>query len=193
MTRRTVLALSLLLLPGLQGCGGLNFMRRPMEGEAAITTPPAGKTLVNFHRPSGWGGGADFPVFDRETLIGNVGGSCMLQYVCDPGEHVFLGTADSTSVIRADLAPDQVYDIVVNIGFGVFKANITLDPITKDHEKRAEVSSWEARENLMIFVDDEKSRNYESRRRDHTRVALQDFLAGEKQDRVRVLGRDDHR
>ena len=168
-------------------------MRPPEPGETALTTPPSGKALVNFHRPSSYGGGADFKIFDRENLIGNVRGGCLFQYVCDPGEHVFVGTSQSTSVVRADLDADRVYDIVVNVGMGFTRPSITFEPITRNHEKRSELGNWEARENLMIFVADEKSQNFQANRLDHTREALSDFLDGEKRDRVLVLSRDDHR
>lgn len=120
--RRIALVLCVLLVSSLQSCG-LAFMRQSMAGETTLSAPPSGKSLVNFHRPSGFGGAADFRIFDRENLIGNVAGGCLFQYVCDPGEHVFVGTSQSTSVVRADLAADKVYDIVINVGMGFIRAD----------------------------------------------------------------------
>ena len=74
--RRIALVLCVLLVSSLQSCG-LAFMRQSMAGETTLSAPPSGKSLVNFHRPSGFGGAADFRIFDRENLIGNVAGGCL--------------------------------------------------------------------------------------------------------------------
>jgi hypothetical protein len=186
----TIAALLVCLL--LPGCG-ISFMHQPGDGENRLTSAPSGKALVNFHRPSTFGGGATYMVFDSERFIGNTKGATQFQYVCDPGEHVFIGSAQKGSAIRSDLAADQVYDIVINIGVGWVTANITMEPITKSHGKRGELADWEARQQLWIFDDDDDCRTIERRRNAWAKETLEDFLNGSHTDRLQALARDDHR
>ena len=87
-----------------------------------LEAPPAGKALVNFHRPySFFGGGDDLPVFDRKKLIGNTkAANTGFQYVCEPGEHVFISRAGRAAVIQANLSAGKVYDIAMDSAPGVW-------------------------------------------------------------------------
>ena len=133
------------------------------------------------------------PVFDSHELIGNTRGKERFQYVCDPGGHTFVAEAQKVTVIQADLLPDQVYDIVVDIGMGWWRANITLEAITRDHERRHLVPEWEANTTLMVFVDDAEAASFEADRRADIDEILADFLRGEKADRLERLTPEDHR
>jgi hypothetical protein len=182
-----ILSLSALL----QGCG-IPHMTRP-EGQQWMTQPPQGKALVNFHRPTSFGAGVDYMVFDATQLIGNTRGRSAFQYVCDPGSHAFLGRAQKVSLVEAELGTDKVYDVVVNVGVGWVRANITLEPITRHHPKRAELSEWIEEESLWVFVEDGDSVAAESRNADWIQEAMRDFLSGEKQERSQPLQPDDCR
>lgn len=189
---RVSIALAILVSLTFQSCG-VRFMRKPAKGEVALVAAPSGKALVNFHRPSGFGGAVDYYVFDQKKLIGNTKGGNLFQYTCDPGEHVFIGTAQRGSAIKADLVAGKVYDVVINVGMGFFTANISLEPITKDHKKRSELPKWEKREQLWVFADDERCRKFEDRRQRWAEDTLNDFLNGSHKDRLQTLGPDDHR
>jgi hypothetical protein len=186
---RPTACLSVLVLTGiLAGCGGTRFMSE----SARITAPPEGKALVNFHRPSNYGGAADFPLYDRTTLIGNLKGKSVVQVPCDPGEHWFIGRADHVSVVQATLEAGQTYDIAVDVGIGVMQANIVLSPLNQGDKRRAEVVKWERSERPMTLTDHQDAAGFEQKHRKDTEEILADFQ-GAKKDRVKVMTAADHR
>ncbi|MCA8959008.1 MAG: hypothetical protein KDC38_00785 [Planctomycetes bacterium] len=168
---------------------GTPYMRE-VEGPA-LASPLSGQSLVNFIRPSGYGGGVDFQVFDRYEFIGNLEGKERFQYVCAPGKHLFIGRKDQVTVVDADLLPDQVYDIVVNVYPGWWQANIKLEPMSDRHPKIAELPEWEERCDLMEY--DGSGERFEGGMRRKLDRIVEDFVHGEKRDRVQVLGPNDHR
>ena len=193
MLNRLALVICCVFAAALQSCGGLQYMRTAEPNETRLTAAPEGMALVNFHRPSNYGGSLDYEVFDRTRLIGNTSGTTLFQYSCEPGEHVFIGVADRASAIQADLAAGGVYDVVVNIAPGWMQANITLEAIGAGHPKRSEVSAWEQREQLMLFVDDEDARSRSERRRAWAEKTLADFLGGSHHERLQRLSATDSR
>ncbi len=181
----------LLMLLGVSGCAP-QYMR-VVEG-SGLARPPAGKSLVNFVRPTGYGKGDQYMVWDTHELIGNTKGKCRFQYVCEPGEHVFIGrTFNSASVVRANVASDNVYDIVINVKPGMFGASITMEPISVNHPKRGEVASWEDRATLYELDPTANTDGLEQSQRGAIDRVLQDFVNGEKSDRLQNLGAGDAR
>ncbi len=84
-----------------------------------ISQPPPGKALVNFHRPSSYGKPVGVPIFDiNGKMLVDMRGASLFQVVCDPGETVFIGWAEHVTVIKADVAPDKIYDIMVDVAPG---------------------------------------------------------------------------
>jgi len=53
-------------------------------------------------------------------------GVSLFQHVCNPGEQVFIVWADHVTVVKADLAADKIYDIMVDVGMGWVQPNIVL-------------------------------------------------------------------
>jgi len=192
MTRKVALFVALVSVGVLSGCGGLKFMRPARPGEE-LKSPPSGMALVNFLRPTGWGGGDLFEVFEGEKLIGTTKGKTRFQVVCSPGEHVFHAKAEKVTVVQAQLLADKIYDVVVDVAMGMWRANIKLAPITKAEPRRNEVAEWEARSSLYVLDPTQNIEAFESKRRADNQEILKDFLSGEKQDRVQKLGPDDHR
>ncbi len=190
--RELVSAVAILCTLWLTGCGSVNFMRKAEPNEI-LSAPPAGKALVNFHRPSNFGGAVDLPIFDREKLIGNCEGNCRFQYVCDPGEHIFIARREQVTVIQADLLSGKTYDIVVDIGMGWIQANIKLAPITRSEERRKLVEAWESSERVIVFVPDERALDFEKRNQKRIQDTLKDFIGGPKQNRVQRLAGNDAR
>lgn len=177
-----------LLLTALTACGGTRFM-----GPAtAVEAPPAGKALVNFHRPSNYGGGADFPIYDRTRLVGNLEGKSMFQYIAEPGEHLFIGRADKVSVVKAQLAADKVYDIAVDVGMGMMQANVHLAALGKGDERRAKLADWQAKERVIGLSDQAEADRFAERKRKDIEKIIADF-EGPKKDRVQLLAADDCR
>ncbi len=193
MNLRLFAAFALLLLCA-PGCS-TPYMRDARPDEV-ITAPPPGKALVNFHRPSDYGGHRLYHVFQKTNYLGSNLGEQRFQYVFEPGEHVFVGYLDDSiwstvSVIRADLQPDKVYDCVVDAGY--FTSSIALNPLKKDEKRRAKLEDWEDDEDLMVRSEESPWQQLEAKRRENNEEILQDFLHGEKQERVKLLAADDCR
>jgi hypothetical protein len=161
-----------------------------------ISQPPPGKALVNFHRPSNYGGGARVPIFDGNgKMLMDLPGVSLFQHVCDPGQQVFMVWADHVTVVKADLAPNKIYDIVVDVGMGWVQANITLAPVTKNDPRRARLAEFERRERKTLGLNTASPRVAEYEAKNQPRVAeiKADFLNGQKSDRLRELQKDDCR
>lgn len=173
------------------GCGGTRFMQ---PGPTKLAAPEAGKVLVNFHRPSNYGGVQDCPVFDATTgkMIGNIQGKQLFQYQCAPGERMFIAWGEHKSAVKGALVADKVYDVVVDVGMGIWKASVSIRAVTKSHEKRAEVLSWQGSESLIVFVPNADSDKYTADRAKDLAALLSEFTA-KPTDRVTALAADDAR
>jgi hypothetical protein len=175
------------------GCAGIP---RTDLNAVRLSQPPPGKALVNFHRPSGWGGNRALPIFDGNgKMLVDLPGEAMYQKVCDPGEHVFVAWADHVSVVQADLAPDKIYDIVVDVSLGWVQANIFLSPMDKNDSRRPRLAEFERREKRTVSINPASPRTveYEAAHQQHLAEIKSDFFGGAKSDRVRHLQKDDCR
>ena len=179
----------------VQGCGSTLYMREALPNEV-LTAPPPGKALVNVHRPSDYGGNRLYSIFDRTKFVGLTEGEQRFQYVCDPGEHVFVGYLNSSiwatvSVIKADLAADKVYDCVVDSGY--FTSSIAVNPLPKNERRRPKIPDWEEDETAMILDGASGYAEWEADQQEKNEEILKDFLKGDKGDRVKTLAKDDCR
>ncbi len=172
------------------GCGGTRFMAKD---EGAPRTPPAGKALVNFIRPSAWASGEDLPIFDGMSLVGNVQGKMVFPYVCEPGEHWFFGNKGHVSAVHADLLPDKTYDILIDIAPGAWGANVFLSPVTVESHRRGQIAQWDASLPRYSFKADDDAKRFEAKRSAEMSTIIADFRDGGKFDRVKPLEKTDHR
>jgi hypothetical protein len=183
-----VLVVSLILL---SGCASLP---KDLSVTNRLEQPPAGKALVNFHRPSKWGGAERFAIFNGDgTMLVDLPGGFEFQYVCDPGQHVFLAWADQASLVKADLAADKIYDIMVDISMGWIRGNIKLIPLTKTDERRPRLPEFEKREPVVAQSRTAHIVDYEQKHKAQVEQIQKDFIGGEKSERARVLTPDDCR
>ncbi len=192
LLRRFVLSLSVVAVVSCGGCAGLP---KHLTKVQRITQPPPGKALVNFHRPSNWGGAELFAIFDGngEMLIDLPGGS-EFQQICDPGEHIYFAWADQVTVVKSDLAANKVYDIMVDIGMGWVRGNIRLVPLNKDSPRRVRLAEFEKRERQILAQNrTDHVANYEAKHKERIEQIKQDFLGGQKSERVSRLRQDDCR
>ena len=161
-----------------------------------INQPPPGKVLVNFHRPSSYGKPMAYPIFDGNgKMLVDMRGASLFQLVCDPGENIFVGWAERVNVVKADLAADKTYDIMVDIAMGWVTASIYMTPLTKNDPRREKLSQFSKQEKWTIAANPESPRvaEYEAQSRDRLLQIKKDFLAGEKSDRVKLLQKYDCR
>ena len=161
-----------------------------------INQPPPGKALVNFHRPSSFGKPVAYPIFDiNGKMLTDMRGASLTQVVLNPGQTTFIGWAEHVSIVQADLAPDKVYDIMVDVAPGWVTANIFLSPMTKNDARRSKLDNFNRREKWTIAINPASPRVAEYEAAQHARVEQikKDFLNGEKSGRVKVLSKDDCR
>lgn len=174
------------------GCAGLP---KHLAKTTRITEPPAGKAIINFGRPTGYGGNALYPIFDGDgKFICDLPGKAVFQYVCDPGKHVFIGWAEHVSVVEVDAAPNKIYDILVDVGMGWIQANIKMAPLTKTDPRRAKLPEFDQREkNVLTMMRDKHVTEYEAKNQARVQEIKKDFFGGPKSDRVLRLQPDDCR
>ena len=174
------------------GCGGLPkyLAKTPM-----LTAPPSGKALVNFHRPTGYGGGALYPIFNGEgKFICDLPGESLFQYPCDAGKQVFVGWAEHVSVVEAEVEANKTYDIMVDVGMGWVSANIKMAPLAQGDPRRAKLPEFEKREkNVLAMQRNEHVIQYEQKSQARFQEIKKDFLGGAKGDRVLRLKQSDCR
>ncbi len=195
LLRHFVLSLSVVAVLGCCGCA--SAPKTPDMDRLAdrISQPPPGKALVNFHRPSNLAkrGSA---IFDGNgKLLVDLPGGSLFQYVCDPGEHVFITWADHASVVKADVAPDKIYDIMADTAAGWTRPGIYFTPLTKDNPRRAKLAEFEKREKKTLALNPAAPRvaEYEAQWQMRIDEVKRDFLGGQKSDRVDLLQKDDCR
>jgi hypothetical protein len=128
-------------------------------------------------------------------MLVDMRGASLFQIVCDPGETVFIGWAEHVTVIKADLAPDKIYDVMVDVAPGWVTANIFFTPLTKGDHRRADLADFDRREKwtIAINLDSPRVAEYEAMNHERIEQIKRDFLSGEKSERVKVLAKDDCR
>jgi hypothetical protein len=174
----------------LVGCGGTRFM----EPGARIEAPPAGKALVNVHRPStAYGAGQDLMVWRNEEIIGNTNGADMFQAVVDPGKHIFHAKHLNVSLINAELEAGKTYDIVCDCGpnYVPFQPGfrLWLNVVDAKSERRGEVSKWLSKEKTLVLSEKsaEERKKYQEKQLPGVKNYMSDFTTGDKKDKAAHL------
>jgi len=127
-----------LLVPFIVSCApGYMIVREP------ISRPSEGKALVNFLRPSGYGGVAKATIWDGDKLIGMSFGKQRFQYECASGKHLFIAWSEYKSPVEAELLPGRVYYIVLRIRMGMWRGRIHQVPVNKQHPLWEKVLMWQ--------------------------------------------------
>ncbi len=154
LLRHFVLSLSVLALLWCCGCGSVRAgVPKTSKVVARISQPPPGKALVNFHRPTSFVQAHCIPIFDiNGKMLVEMRGASLFQIVCEPGETVFIGWADHVTVIKANLAPDKIYDIMVDVTPGLLVAQVFFTPLTKGDPRRAQLAEFDKREKWTIAI-----------------------------------------
>ena len=206
---KTPAEFSLLLLPslalacliGTAGCSGTGKKPTPAETDkpanrmtrdlSVPTSPPAGKTLVCFHRPyNKRGRWVTTGLWDGASFVGTVGTGHSIAYVCDPGQHYFSSrSAGPVGVVEAQLLPDKTYDLCVYVE-GM--ANIMRVVPVKDIDRtQNRVATW-SRENLWVKRD-AAAAEFEQQNAQRVKEVLREYVEGNKTNRLAHLAASDHR
>jgi hypothetical protein len=169
------------------GCGP-----RYMTKTRYVSAPPAGQALVNFHRPSSWGGSEQFNVWDGEELVGFIAGHDIIQYPCRPGRHNFVLRDGNVSVAQGEVQAGQVYDIILDIKPGPWNYSAIINPVAREDERRQDLDDWTEDEKPLALTDPKHER-YVREEVDEIRRIIDDFTTGAKRDRLHVFKAEDHR
>ena len=128
-------------------------------------------------------------------MLADMRGASLFQVVCDPGEQLFIGWAERVNVVKADLAANKTYDIMVDVAMGWVTASIYMTPLTKNDPRRGKLSQFAKQEKSTIVVNPDSPRiaEYEAKNRERFVQIKKDFLNGEKSERLKLLSKDDCR
>src|SRR4030042_136837 len=124
--------------------------------------------IVNFIRPSIFGGAIKFGVWDRDKLIGILTPECCIQYQAAPGEHVFLIRAENWGIVKANVQAGKTYTILVEPRLGLIKANVHMTVI-KPGDKR--LQEWMRNVTYVTVVPDKRAKYVRGRDDDALRAA----------------------
>ncbi len=136
----------LLLVLILSGCAGSVKNMQPVSADEVITAPDAGKSMVVFMRPSGFGFAIQSSVFeindDKPILAGIVAAKKKVAYQLEPGKHLFMVVSESADFMSAELEAGKTYYALVTPRMGVWKARFSLKPITADELGSSQFNEW---------------------------------------------------
>jgi len=153
MARRNVVVFVAVLVFILGGCAGSSkYMVTSEPPKGGI---PQDKAVVYFLRPSGFGFAINFQVWDRNRFIGLSQAKSYFAYVCDPGDHLFLGIAENKVAVAANLSPGRRYYIITEPRMGGWKARLAMTPVTKGSEEWDKVEAMRGELVYVVPVEEE--------------------------------------
>ncbi len=147
--------------------------------------------LVNFVRPSFYGGAIQFGLWDSEKCIGVIEAGAYIQYKTTPGKHLFMARAENWSCVEADLEGGRSYFILASPRMGAWKARVALHPVNKgDDVSDEKISKW-LTDLKATAIDPAKFQAYVDERIEHVRKAINNIEQGKG--KCQVLKRDEYR
>lgn len=175
MRKRTSLNFLLLASALLLMTGCASSVMTPAKPLAVEST---GKALVTFVRPSYFGGAIQFGLWDSGRFVGVLSAGSSVEYLAEPGEHLFLACAENWSYVKADLESGKKYYVGGRVFPGVWKARVALDPVVKgDGTTDAEIEKW-AKDLTPMSVLPEKYEEYAAPRVLEVKAAVEEFENG---------------
>ncbi len=168
----------------LSGCGSSMMMKSD-----TILEPDSNQAIVTFIRPSTYGGAVKFAIWDRDKFIGILTARSHVQYVTEPGEHLFMANSENWSYVKADLKAGKHYIIIGKVFPGHWRMRVALDPVNKDDEYQKRSGQWLNELNPTKVIP-EKVDGYSSPRMRDINKAIQDYEAGAA--KFSILEADDH-
>lgn len=98
------------------------------QDEFTLPSPTAGKALIIFTRPALDAPVVKFKYFCNDQYLGKIGVGSYLVYECDPGKYLFWADSETTRLVKAEVAADEVYIFDTVVQSGMLKPNLTLKP-----------------------------------------------------------------
>lgn len=153
----------------LSGCASSMMIRSD-----TVLDPGPDYALVNFLRPSSFGGAIKFGVWDGDAFVGVLTPKNYIQYKASPGEHLFMARAENWAVIKANLAAGKTYYILGEPRMGAWKARVAL---TVADPKDPKIGKW-MKSLRPTMVDPAKREEYVSERVEDVRKAVTNVQNG---------------
>ena len=162
-------ALLLLLFGLLSGCASSMMIRSD-----TVIKPGPDYAVVNFLRPSVFGGAIKFGIWDQENFIGILTPKNYIQYQASPGEHLFMARAENWAVIKATVEAGKTYYILGAPRMGVWKARVALEVVKPDDPR---LNGW-MEKITPITVDPAQRDTYVKERLESVRQAVKNVQDG---------------
>lgn len=135
-----LIVVSIIALAQLTGCASPNMkLSQPV---AAVAQAPQDKALVTFIRPSRLGFAISAAVYDDEKFIGFVPYQTRLDYLAEPGEHIFMVVSEAADFMKADLLAGKQYYVKVVPRMGAWRARFSILPVHKGDLSSEQVQQW---------------------------------------------------
>jgi len=139
-----------------------------MQDSAPIQGLSPDKALVYFMRPSGFGFGINFQIWDGNTFIGLSQAKSYFGYECNPGTHLFIGMAENKTGIEAELEAGKTYYVLTQVRMGGWRARMAFIPVTRGSEfwnvvetYKIKLKSIEPKEEMLIEWEEKKKAKVE--------------------------------
>ncbi len=174
MIRKARFAPVLLALVPLWGCAS-----SMMQTVAPLPAPEASRALVTFLRPSSFGGAIQFGIWDGDRFVGVLSANSYIQYLTEPGEHLFLARAENWSYLKADLEGGRSYFVLGRVFPGFWKARVAYDPIGREDDTKDEKLAEWLKDLKPTEVIPAKREEYVTPRLEQVREAMQAFRDGQ--------------
>lgn len=135
--------LFMLVLLALAMSGCASKLMSPAFNSSQPTT--GDDASIIFFRTSSLGGTVQAPVAEYVNgsvkFVGILSTDTKVRYILPAGEHDFVVGGESSSFLRADVAPGKYYYVRVEPRMGFFKARFKLVPMTADALKEARLQN----------------------------------------------------
>ena len=113
------------------GCAGSKMQ----NSQRISLEPQSNKAMVTFIRPAiFFADGMDIQIWDKDNFVGSLSAGTYVQYLADPGQHIFMAEAENWSYVKADLESGKQYYILGKMFPGVLYARVAIDPVKKGSE-----------------------------------------------------------
>lgn len=124
------------------------------------------RATVVFVRPSGYAPGLVVTILDDGgRFIGDALASSYFVHRTAPGEHTFIGWAENTSALSANVEAGKIYFVEVEVKLGALSARSHLKALTPRSERWAERDAW-LQDGQELEVDEDGGQAYLDGRRE---------------------------
>lgn len=151
----------------ISGCAGSKMQK----SQRMSLEPQSDKALVTFLRPAiFFADGMDIEIWDTANFVGSLSAGTYVQYLAEPGPHVFMAEAENWSYVKADLQGGKHYYILGKMFPGILVARVAIDPVKKGSEDAGNMEKFMAKLTPMAIAP-EKLGNYVQAKRDSAKAA----------------------